>query len=105
MASTGTAQQSTQDEEEETPNEVSGENVDAEHDFGFANIGNLDEGESQEAIKVCVIFNYHSMNGPFSYSAQEPGLSVIFIHFIHEARLSGIRASITIVHIRNFYEI
>ena len=43
-------------------------------------------------------------NRPFSYSAKEPGSSVIFIHFIHEIRSSGVRASITIVYIRKFYK-
>ena len=43
------------------------------------------------------------VNRPFRYSTKEPGSSDIFIHFIHEARLSGVGASISIVHIRKFY--
>ena len=39
-------------------------------------------------------------NRPFSYSTKEPGSSVIFIH---KVRLSGVRASIAIEHIRKFY--
>ena len=30
---------------------------------------------------------------PFSYSTKESGSSDIFIHFIHEARLNGVKAS------------
>ena len=41
------------------------------------------------------------LNRSFTYSAKEPGLSVIFKH---EIRLSGVRASITIVHVRKFYK-
>ena len=44
-----------------------------------------------------VILKY---NRPFSYSAKEPGSSVIFIQ---DVRSSGVRASITIAHIRKFY--
>ena len=43
-------------------------------------------------------------NRPISYSTKEPGSSVIFIHFTHEVRSSGIRASILFVHIRKFYK-
>ena len=34
---------------------------------------------------------------------QKSGSSDIFIHFYHEIRLSGVRASIRIVHFRKFY--
>ena len=40
-------------------------------------------------------------NRPFSYSTKESGSSDIFIR---EVRSSGVRASITIVHIRKFFK-
>ena len=44
------------------------------------------------------------LNRPFSYSAKEPGSSVVLYTFIHEIRSSGVRASITVVHVRKFYQ-
>ena len=43
-------------------------------------------------------------NRSVSYSTRESGSSDILRIFIHEVRLSGVRASITIVHIRKFYK-
>ena len=43
-------------------------------------------------------------NRPFSSSANEPGSSVIFIHFCTRARSSGVGAFITIVDVREFYK-
>ena len=39
-----------------------------------------------------------------SHSAKEPGSSVILYNFIREVQSSGVRASISIVHIRTFFK-
>ena len=44
------------------------------------------------------------VNGPFGYSAKSLGQALFLYIFIHEIRSSGVRASITIVHIRKFYK-
>ena len=45
-------------------------------------------------------------DSPFSYSTKEPGSSDISINFYtREFILIGVKASITIVHIRKFFEI
>ena len=40
----------------------------------------------------------------WTFSANEPGSSVVFYIFIREIRLSGVRASSSIVRIQRFYE-
>ena len=42
------------------------------------------------------IFTRTLLHRPFSYSAKEPGSSIILYIFIHEIRSNGVRASITI---------
>ena len=48
--------------------------------------------------------NLHFLYRPFSYSAKSLDRALFLYIFIHEIRSSGVRASITIVHIRKFYK-
>ena len=52
-------------------------------------------------VSQLIVHPFGTFNRPSSYSAKEPGSSVIVIP---EIRLSGVRASIIIVHIRKFYK-
>ena len=63
----------------------------------------LEKGKSFCLVRCLKLFVLD--NRPFTYSAKEPGSSVIFLYiFIHEIRSSGVRASLAIVHIQTFYK-
>ena len=73
---------------------------------GSVQIGSFFQGKLERYEKAelfCFSANLPSIrtcNRPFSYSKKEPGSSVIFIHFMRSVRSSGVKASITIVHIQ-----
>ena len=59
--------------------------------------------EEQAEVIIFVSMGREFRNRPFSYSTKSLDRGISLNNFIREVRLSCVRASIAIVHIRKFY--